>query len=199
MEENKNKNKKKPRYDYNEYTDSSGHKYNKISILEAIVQSYRVITETGDQNSLGNKSGGGGNNNMEIGAYIQNYEGFNVSKALEWAKNNVGSKSIGRCARYVRMMLEAGGMNTAGRPVSAYQYAGYLPKKGFKHIAALTTKSEQAAWSKSNALPGDIAVMAHGQHGHICMWTGKQWVSDFVQNNMWPYSGDGLVNIFRYG
>lgn len=197
MEENKNKNKKKPRYDYNDYTDSSGYKYNKISILEAIVQSYRVITDEGDDNSLSNKDRG--NNNMEIGGYIKNYEGFNVSKALEWAKNNVGPKSVGRCARYVRSMLEAGGMNTEGRPVSAYQYAGYLPKKGFKHIASLSTKSEQAAWSNSNALPGDIAVMAHGQHGHICMFTGKQWVSDFVQNNMWPYSGDGLVNIFRYG
>ena len=198
MEENKNKNKKKPVYDYNDYTDSSGRKYNKISILEAIVQSYRDITDMGDDNSfLSNKDRG--NNKMEIGGYIKNYEGFNVSKALEWAKNNVGPKSIGRCARYVRSMLEAGGMNTAGRPVSAYQYAGYLPKKGFKHIASLSTKSEQAAWSNSNALPGDIAVMAHGQHGHICMFTGKQWVSDFVQNNMWPYSGDGLVNIFRYG
>lgn len=195
MEENKNI--KKPHYDYNDYTDSSGYKYNKISILEAIVQSYRVITDEGDDNSLSSKDRG--NNNMEIGGYIKNYEGFNVSKALEWAKNNVGPKSVGRCARYVRSMLEAGGMNTAGRPVSAYQYAGYLPKKGFKHIASLSTKSEQAAWSNSNALPGDIAVMAHGQHGHICMFTGKQWVSDFVQNNMWPYSGDGLVNIFRYG
>ena len=198
MEENKNKNKKKPVYDYNDYTDSSGRKYNKISILEAIVQSYRDITDMGDDNSfLSNKDRG--NNKMEIGGYIKNYEGFNVSKALEWAKNNVGPKSVGRCARYVRSMLEAGGMNTAGRPVSAYQYAGYLPKKGFKHIASLSSKSEQAAWSNSKALPGDIAVMAHGQHGHICMFTGKQWVSDFVQNNMWPYSGDGLVNIFRYG
>ena len=198
MEENKNKNKKKPVYDYNDYTDSSGRKYNKISILEAIVQSYRDITDMGDDNSfLSNKDRG--NNKMEIGGYIKNYEGFNVSKALEWAKNNVGPKSIGRCARYVRSMLEAGGMNTAGRPVSAYQYAGYLPKKGFKHIASLSSKSEQAAWSNSKALPGDIAVMAHGQHGHICMFTGKQWVSDFVQNNMWPYSGDGVVNIFRYG
>ena len=64
MEENKNKNKKKPRYDYNDYTDSSGYKYNKISILEAIVQSYRVITDEGDDNSLSNKDRG--NNNMEI-------------------------------------------------------------------------------------------------------------------------------------
>ena len=192
--------KKKQRYDYNEYTDSKGRKYNKVPILEAIIQSYRVVTDMSDlDNPAGTPGGGGGNNNMEIGNYIPNYEGFNVSKALEWAKHNVGSKSIGRCARYVRMMLEAGGMSTAGRPVSAYQYAGFLPKKGFKHIAELTTKSEQAAWSQSQAMPGDIAVMSHGQHGHICMWTGKQWVSDFVQNNMWPYAGNGLVNIFRFG
>lgn len=184
-------------YDYNEYTDEKGEKYNKVSILEAIIQSYRIVTDVSTDGFIPTLDAG--HNSMQIGGYVKNYNGFNVSAALTWAKNNVGSKSIGRCARYVRMMMEAGGIDTAGRPVSAYQYAGFLPKKGFKHIAALKTKSEQAQWSASQAMPGDIAVMAHGQHGHICMWTGKQWVSDFVQNNMWPYGGDGLVNIFRFG
>ena len=124
---------------------------------------------------------------------------WDIKKSVDYLSKNALGKSIGCCAKYVRLAIEAGGLSTEGRPVSAYQYAGYLPKKGFKHIASLSSKSEQAAWSNSNALPGDIAVMAHGQHGHICMFTGKQWVSDFVQNNMWPYSGDGLVNIFRYG
>lgn len=182
-------------YDYNEYTDNKGNKYNKISILEAIIQSYRVVTDTGDGDF---NPGNGENNTMEIGTFIKNYNGFNVVKALEWAKNNVGIKSVGSCAKYVRQMLEAGGINISGRPSSAYQYAGFLPKIGFKHIAVLKSKSEQLKWSAYQAVPGDIAVMAHGQHGHICMWTGKQWVSDFVQHNMWPYSGDGLVNIFRF-
>ena len=182
-------------YDYNDKTDENGKQYNNLSLLEAIIQSVRFSTDPDDANI----SNGGGDNNMSVGSYIPNYEGFNVKAALEWAKKNVGSKSIGHCAKYVRLMMEAGGMSTAGRPGSAYQYAGYLPKKGFKHIATLYGKQQQADWSKSSAQPGDIAVMAHGKHGHICMWTGVQWVSDFVQNNMWPYSGDGNVNIFRYG
>ena len=95
-------------------------------------------------------------------------------------------------------MLEAGGMSTEGRPVSAYQYAGYLPKKGFKHIGSIYGVSKQAEWASTEAQPGDIAVMEHGEHGHICMWTGYQWVSDFVQRKAWPYAGDGTINIFRF-
>jgi hypothetical protein len=30
------------------------------------------------------------------------------------------------------------------------------------------------------------------------MWNGRQWISDFYQNNMWPYSGDGTCSIFRW-
>ena len=40
--------------------------------------------------------------------------------------------------------------------------------------------------------------MDHGVHGHICMFDGNQWISDFVQNNMWVYGGDGTCYIFRY-
>ena len=40
--------------------------------------------------------------------------------------------------------------------------------------------------------------MDHGKHGHICMWNGSQWISDFFQNNMWVYSGDGTCYLYRY-
>lgn len=42
--------------------------------------------------------------------------------------------------------------------------------------------------------------MSHGQHGHICMWNGRQWISDFFQNNMWVYSNpwNSNVDLFRW-
>lgn len=109
-----------------------------------------------------------------------------------------GASSKGACAKSVRMFLEAGGMNTAGRPGSACQYKYWLPSKGFQLIARVNGVANQDAWTKTNARPGDIAVMDHGQHGHICLWNGQAWCSDFVQRKAWPYPGDGTIYIFRF-
>lgn len=111
----------------------------------------------------------------------------------------VTPKSRHVCAKAVRTFLEAGGMSTAGRPGFAWAYRLWLPTKGFNLIAKLYGKAQQAQWTAQNAKPGDIAVMPHGIYGHICMWSGRFWCSDFVQNNMWVYGGDGLCLIFRYG
>jgi hypothetical protein len=123
---------------------------------------------------------------------------WNVNAALSALNSNARRKSSGYCARYVRTAIEAGGVSTAGRPGSAYLYTSYLPKIGFGFVTRLFGREAQAQWSASSAQPGDIAVMSHGKHGHICMWNGRQWISDFFQNNMWPYSGDGNCSIFRY-
>lgn len=138
------------------------------------------------------------NNNIEIGEFVKNIGNFNIINAIKYAQKNYNPKSLGQCAKYVRLMLEAGGINTTGHPISACKYVSFLPSKGFKHIATLNGREEQTEFSNKNALPGDIAVMNHGKHGHICMFTGKQWVSDFLQKNMWPYAGNGICNIFRY-
>ena len=122
---------------------------------------------------------------------------WNINKSIEYLNKNAQSKSLGKCAAYVRKAIEAGGLSTNGRPVSAYMYADFLPKIGFEKIIEIFGKANQANWTLKYAKPGDIAVMEHGQHGHICMFNGKKWVSDFVQNNMWVYTGDGKCKIFR--
>ena len=68
----------------------------------------------------------------------------------------------------------------------------------FQYLHRLLQQDLQYNWSHTNVHPGDIAVINHGKHGHICMWDGKNWVSDFRQNNMWVYAGDGECVIFRY-
>lgn len=125
---------------------------------------------------------------------------WNVGAAIQWIVRNSGSRSQGRCARYVRMAIEAGGLSTAGRPVAAKDYVSFLPKIGFNPLGSISGRDKQASWSSSNAQQGDIAVMNHGQYGHICMWVGDQWISDFKQRNrMWVYQGDGVCNLFRFG
>lgn len=70
----------------------------------------------------------------------------------------------------------------------AYDYAldaldcsVYLPTLGFKEVPV-----------KGDYVPmaGDIVVMqSTGKHvhGHIQMYNGEKWVSDYTQKNFWPY------------
>ena len=122
---------------------------------------------------------------------------WNINKAIQKAESVKTRTSSGKCAMYVRQFLEAGGLDLTGHPVSAKDYACFLPKIGFTNIANIASRAEQTKFTENEAVPGDVAVMEHGTHGHICLWTGKAWVSDFIQRNMWPYQGDGLVSIFR--
>lgn len=108
--------------------------------------------------------------------------GFNIDKAVKALNSNSNSNSLGKCAKFVRFALEAGGINTNGRPGSAKDYDGFLENRGF----TILNKSGY------NPKVGDIIVMESFQgkkfheHGHIQMWNGEKWVSDFRQSGFWP-------------
>lgn len=125
---------------------------------------------------------------------------WNISAAVTALVNNSYAESHHVCAKHIRMAMEAGGMSTADRPSCAWKYhtEGFLIKKGFTLLGSIYGKKEQREWTLKNAQPGDIVVMNHGEYGHICMWSGKQWISDFRQNNMWVYGGDGRCYIYRF-
>ncbi|SNT70559.1 CHAP domain-containing protein [Psychrobacter sp. LV10R520-6] len=92
------------------------------------------------------------------------------------------SGSSGYCARYVRKALQSAGYEFTPNP-SAYQYAsrGTLAGAGFSKI--------------SNDMPtqvGDVIVYDRSSkrpHGHIQIFDGTDWISDFRQNGISPYSG----------
>ena len=92
------------------------------------------------------------------------------------------SSSTGYCARYVRKALQSAGYEFTPNP-SAYQYAsrGTLSQAGFTKIS-------------NNMEPqvGDVVVYdrtSSRPHGHIQIFDGNDWVSDFRQNSISPYSG----------
>jgi hypothetical protein len=61
---------------------------------------------------------------------------------------------------------------------------------GFRRIAILNSISEIDSY---RAQPCDIMTVfstADG-HQHMCMWDGKNWVSDYVQRTAWPYHRSG--------
>lgn len=131
--------------------------------------------------------------------------GFNADKAVNWLNNNAHESwkdAKGQCAKYVRLALEAGGLNTAGHPVPAWQYSTFLPKLGFTPV------------NTTNYMKGDIAVMEGYPgatadpktgiaYGHIQMFSGTQWISDFKQRDFWPGGGyrknEPAFEIYRWG
>lgn len=99
-------------------------------------------------------------------------------------------KSIGRCAMYVRKALQSAGYKFTPQ-VSAYMYAnGTLASAGFVKL------------NNNGYVPqvGDIAVFnrtGKNPHGHIQIYDGNQWVSDFRQPKFSPYSQHNGYTVWR--
>ncbi len=128
---------------------------------------------------------------------------FNIQGATQALRARSSASSQHMCAKFVRMAMESGGLSTAGRPNWAWKYIGWLPSIGFTHIGSSNTRAAQESWTKSQAKPGDIAVYqkpgaGSSQPGHICMYDGTQWISDFRQNRMGVYASDVNAYIFRF-
>lgn len=110
--------------------------------------------------------------------YLRNCE-WNPQKAARYATEHAEKKSVNLCARYVRRAIMAGGIPLRfGGNACHYKYV--LPILGFKEVD-----------SKSERMIGDIVVfqpIGGRRFGHISMWNGKQWVSDFKQRNFIVHS-----------
>ena len=106
--------------------------------------------------------------------YIRHCE-WNPEVAASYATNNAESKSVGLCGLYVRKAIIAGGIPLYwGGNAWSYKYT--LPILGFERI----NKDEKL-------IIGDIAVfqpIGGRKFGHIAMWNGKQWISDFKQKSI---------------
>ena len=116
---------------------------------------------------------------------------YSNDKAVDYITNHAETKSKCSCAGYVMRGMWRGGCPIGLLP--AYAYNKTLPQMGFEEI------------SGEGYLPkkGDISVVpSNDSHpfGHIAVYNGKQWVSDFKQNNMLcssAYKANGRYQIFR--
>jgi len=138
---------------------------------------------------------------LDPGIFTKNVNGWDIQKACNWVHTHAANSSLHACAKYVRMGIEAGGVSTSGRPNWAWKYINYLPTIGFKFIDKVDN-SYQGERGPYKPEPGDIAVYTKGGDksvpGHICMWTGAEWASDFRQRNMIVYSNTKQAYIFRF-
>lgn len=103
--------------------------------------------------------------------------------AAEFSKKyNLGSRSTGSCAKYVRSYLMAAGYPLSGWPVAAADYINFLPKYGFTQVSGKASQISPEV--------GDISItqrFGNHKYGHIAIWNGSNWVSDFEQNSVSIY------------
>lgn len=105
---------------------------------------------------------------------------WNVDAAVASLQANALANSVGQCAKYVRQAVAAGGI-ALQRTLSAKNYGPSLTAAGFTEYAAIP----EGGYRK-----GDIAVIdstTGHPHGHIQMYDGSVWISDFKQLvDFWP-------------
>lgn len=100
-------------------------------------------------------------------------------KAAEYATENAEPKSVGLCALYVRKAINAGGIPLY-KCGSAWHYKYVLPILNFHQVGKDAEREV-----------GDIVVfqpIGGRKYGHIAIWNGSQWVSDFKQRNFIVHS-----------
>lgn len=108
---------------------------------------------------------------------------LDVEQVAKKLRENAQNRSQGQSAKYVRVALEAGGATTSGHPHYAKDWGATLQKNGIREFAAVAGETYKPK-------KGDIAVIQPTSKGnlagHIQIYDGKNWISDFVQNDFWP-------------
>lgn len=72
--------------------------------------------------------------------------------------------------------MSPGNVATPNNPVSAADYAAYLPTLGFFEVQLTGYQPEVGDIAVFPAIAGTKLI-----HGHIEMYTGKEWRSDYIQ------------------
>lgn len=104
------------------------------------------------------------------------------SQLADWMDTHALTRSSHHCAMYCRRGMEAAGLNTQDRPRSgdAADYGPFLRRHGAQVL------------SPDSYIPqvGDTVVFdktAQHPSGHIEVYDGQRWVSDFMQHSFSPY------------
>ena len=105
---------------------------------------------------------------------------YDIEKAVEHLNKKAKSKSIERCALYVRQAINAGGIFGLNGHAMTYYNEKKLEIAGFTKIGDDINSIEL----KKGDIVAFAAVKGHS-YGHIAMWNGEQWVSDFKQKSFW--------------
>jgi len=178
------------------FDNSKKQNYSNESLLRGIARHTFLNTVSTPENLKSNGGTGDYVKDIDPGVFTKNPKGWNIQAACKWLHAHAASNSQHACAKYVRMAIEAGGISTNGRPRWAWKYIDYLPKIGFKFEGKIKRNDS------FNPEPGDIVVYQKNgnpsEPGHICMWTGAEWASDFRQSGPFVYRATNEGYLFRF-
>ncbi len=117
----------------------------------------------------------------EAGTRIQ----WDREASLKHLRRHALLKSAAKCATFIRQALNAGGFPNKHKPKDAKDYRAYLTLYGFAEMSVSITEYRPEV--------GDITVIQSypggNSSGHIAMFDGQEWISDFRQRDMWSGSG----------
>lgn len=115
---------------------------------------------------------------------------WNNSASVSYINSHVEPRSLGKCAAYVRRAVEAGGVKIKipppriGNSASACDYGPSFESVGFKPVYSYTGSGPTDTAIIPGQQAGDVVVIqpidGH-PHGHIALFNGTNWVSDFIQ------------------
>jgi hypothetical protein len=113
------------------------------------------------------------------------------NRLADWMDAHALTRSSHHCAMYCRLGMEAAGLGTQDRPRSgdAGDYGPFLLRHGAQVVAPESYTPQV----------GDTVVFdktAQHPSGHIEMYDGRQWVSDFMQRSFSPYRDAGSTPPF---
>jgi hypothetical protein len=105
---------------------------------------------------------------------------FDIDGFVDYMDKHAGEKSNRECAHACGEGLKAVGIDPKGTIGEAKDYGPFLQRHGAEVVPEKDYKPQK----------GDIAVFEGNkdhQHGHVQVFDGKQWVSDFKQRDYSPY------------
>ena len=183
-----------------EDTAAAGYTYND-SLMSAGASGYG-FRESGERSAVkeGRRAAGA---DIKAGEYssqpsttngTSSSSNFDVQAAVNHIVGHaLPSPGAGQCGTHVLDSLAAGGLKIPRGKESAYMYKDVLLNNGWEVV---TDGSQQ---------PGDVEIYdkVEGKHphGHMQMWTGKGWYSDFGQKGEDPYlekGSGGKITRLRY-
>lgn len=128
-----------------------------------------------------------------------------ISKMCQCLIAKANDHSTGYCARAVKFAVDFGfnelilkkEKNPLKQIVAAKDCGPAYEEFGFKKVFSSPAQSKK----DYKPLLGDIAILKYEPYGHICCYTKKGWISDFIQRDM--YGGkirdkNPNFDIYRY-